>query len=959
MGNSILKRRLPKWTTPVCTALLLAYGSSMVTSCKDDLLTGTPEWLGSSIYEELESRGNFTQTLALINDPMFLTDDQRAKGETETEYAKTLRRTGSRTLFVADDEAWARYFKKKGVRGMSDLSAADKKMLFKSAMVNSAYLIELLSNKSTNNAEPLQGACLRRESLQDPMDRVPVLKPDQFPELLPTRVDASNKQIDYWGYLRGRDSILIMQDENSQSMIHFLPDYMASKNITNDDYKILTNGVANDVTKSYINGQLVVEQDVTCQNGYIHVLSEVPEPLDNMANVIGQKPQFSIFSKLLDRYSYPEYSAQATATYNSLYNLTTGRTDSVFVKRYFNSDNSNSRGNNSHNSFSTGTSTIKANTLLLFDPGWNRYRVYTGAGNLDFQDDAAAMLVPTDEAMQRFFDGSALKERYANWDEVPDNVVDKLLNNHMLSSFSATVPSKFNQLKNSAGDEMGITTADVDSCFTCNNGVIYQLNTVFTAPEYKSVFFPAIIRGTTDMSTIYNAVYASNSAWTLGDYQAYLNSTASKYSFIIPMNGAMLNYVDPVTLLRQQDDGGSVMYEFYMDENNPDVVSAHAYNYTRDEETDSLVKTDLAITRAQPTSAMIQNRLRNLLDNTIIVQTEAEPAFHQGQNIYVSRSGAPVIVEFGADGQVTALGGSAEYEKGQLIPVERIYNQLENGGNGISYVVSTLPTPTNTSPYAALADSVNHPDFSLFKSLLQGCSFMKNTIVGSEKSWQVTLDNAIEMLNAYHYTMYVPSNDEVQQLINDGKLPTWDDFDDWSDYLNHPEDTTYTKAEVDSIQHIIRSTIENFVRYHIHDNSVYFDGTPISNQAYETQNLDTLSNRFRRLTVTNDGANISVTDLKGTQHQVVKGTDSNVMTTQYLFCLDQGEASGKSTLNNSRFIYSTSFVVLHKITGYLSYSDAQFLDPQNPLPKAPVFPEEGDEEETPATPVKRFNYHRR
>lgn len=937
---------------------MLACGCLTLGSCKDDLLTGMPEWLGSSIYEELESRGNFTQTLALINDPMFLTDEQRKSGDTETEYAKTLKRTGSRTIFVADDAAWDRYFKRHGLKGMSDLSAADKKMLFKSAMVNSAYLIELLSNLSGD--DPEEGECMRRESLQDPMDRVPVMKPDQFPAILEARVDGSNKQIDYWSYLRGRDSILIMMDENSQTMIHFLPDYMANKNITNEDYKIITNGVANDVSKSYINSQLVVEQDVTCQNGYIHVLAEVPEPLDNMANIIAKKPQFSIFHKLMDRFSYPEYSAAASATYNSLYNLTNGRTDSVFVKRYFNSDNSGSRGSNTHDRFSTGTTTVRASSLLLLDPGWNRYRVYTGDNHINYQEDAAMMLVPTDEAMQKFFDASALKERYANWDEVPDNVVDKLINNHMHSSFSSTVPSKFYQLKNSAGDEMGITTADVDSCFVGNNGVIYQLNTVFTAPEYKSVFFPAIIRGTTDMSTTYNSVYASNSAWTLKDYQAYLNSTGSKYSYILPMNDAMLNYVDPVTLKRSEDNGGPVMYEFYMDEDNVDVVSAYAYNYTKDEVTGEPVKGELAINKAQPSSAQIQNRLRDILDNSIVVQTDAEPAFHVGQNIYVNKASAPIIVEFDAEGNVSALGGSAQYEKGQLIPVDRIYDQLENGGNGISYVVSELPTATTTSPFGALSDSINHPDYEMFRSMLQGCEFLKNTVSASSSSQQATLDNALDMLSSFHYTMYVPTNADIQKLVDEGKLPTWDEYDDWDEYLSHKEDTTYTTAEVDSFKAAIKNTIENFVRYHIHDNSVYFMGQHLSGQNYETQNLDTASNRFRRVIVDNNGEEISVTDMRGVRHQVIKGSDSNVMTTQYLFAQNQGESSGSTTLENANFIYGASYVVLHKIDGCLVYDDAQFLDPTNPLPKAPVFVEPDEEEETPEpTTVKRFNIRRR
>ena len=77
MQNSILKRRLVKGASYACAALLLLGGSAGFSSCEDNLLTGTPTWLGSSIYEELESRGQFTQTLALINDPDLSESDRQ------------------------------------------------------------------------------------------------------------------------------------------------------------------------------------------------------------------------------------------------------------------------------------------------------------------------------------------------------------------------------------------------------------------------------------------------------------------------------------------------------------------------------------------------------------------------------------------------------------------------------------------------------------------------------------------------------------------------------------------------------------------------------------------------------------------------------------------------------------------------------------------------------------------
>ena len=124
MQNSILKRRLAKSASYACAALMLMSGGLGLSSCEDDLLTGTPTWLGSSIYEELESRGSFTQTLALINDPDL----------SETNYPDLLRRSGSMTLFVADDAAWNRYLSSRGLTSVTQLPKSEKKNLLKAIL---------------------------------------------------------------------------------------------------------------------------------------------------------------------------------------------------------------------------------------------------------------------------------------------------------------------------------------------------------------------------------------------------------------------------------------------------------------------------------------------------------------------------------------------------------------------------------------------------------------------------------------------------------------------------------------------------------------------------------------------------------------------------------------------------------------------------------------------------------
>ena len=91
-------------------------------------------------------------------------------------------------------------------------------------------------------------------------------------------------------------------------MGHFLSAYMSNKSITNDDLKFLTNGACDNTSESYINGQRLVERDITCQNGYIQVLENVMNPLTNMAEAIHNDGELSTFSKMLDRFAVPVYN---------------------------------------------------------------------------------------------------------------------------------------------------------------------------------------------------------------------------------------------------------------------------------------------------------------------------------------------------------------------------------------------------------------------------------------------------------------------------------------------------------------------------------------------------------------------------------------------------------------------------------------------------------------------------
>ncbi|MDT3387420.1 MAG: fasciclin domain-containing protein, partial [Bacteroidota bacterium] len=424
-------------------------GAGFMQSCEKDVLSGQPEWLGNSLYERLQSGGNFSYTLRLIDD----------LGQTDV-----LKRTGSKTLFVADDAAYDVFFKSNNwsVRKYEDLSMAQKKLLFNSTMVNDAYLIELLSNVSGN--PPQEGQCMRRETAVSVFDSISRIYSSEMPNTK------------YWDKYRNyRNGIVLLRDNTPKPMIHFLPIYMQTNKIMDNDFSILTNGASKSVADAWVNGKKIIERDITCKNGYLHQVDGVMMSSDNMAGIIHNHQNMSTFAQMLDRFSAPYYDDAATKEYNRLNDTN----DSVFVMRYFaETANTGNYGNSVAGNLNMDPSGQTVDAQLFFDPGWNQY-MYSNTSGRDLHYDAGAMLVPSNAALDYWWnhDGKVLQNMYGSWDNVPIKVLVKMMNINMINTFSETVPSKFNNIvDNTTKVPLGVTTSDVDSCFMGCNGVIYLTN---------------------------------------------------------------------------------------------------------------------------------------------------------------------------------------------------------------------------------------------------------------------------------------------------------------------------------------------------------------------------------------------------------------------------------------------------------------------------------------------------
>lgn len=890
MRNSNLKRSLTHSASFSVAALLCA---GMFSGCTDERLEGMPTWLGQSIYEELEANGHFTETLKLIN----------AQDE---DYASVLKKTGSKTVFVADDEAWAKFYQNNpwGVTSIEDMTLAQKKLLFKGNMINSAYLVELLGNIPSKTAEsdPIEGNCMRRVSSVDIMDSVPRVTQDMFPSVNKSRVTTNEgAQIDYWSRVRGKESILLLQDDEVASMIHFMPKFMTVNNISDDDVTKLTNGEITSNKGAFVNGKVIKEKDITCQNGYVHVLDGVAMPLDNMANVIANDKDFSIYSRLLDRFSYPSFSQAMTDEYQRQY----GGEDSVYVKRYFNSHGSHSftaRDNND------GGQTV--GTQLPFDPGWNHYALYNQSGTT-YQYDGAVMLVPTDEAMMNYLetDGADLAQRYKEgdgptaWDNAPDEVVLPLLQNTMLGSMKAAIPSLFSGINNTAGEPMGVKDEDIEKTLWACNGLVYKTNKVYVAPEYVSVFYPCVIRGNEDLNLTYTVVTNDNKQRGAEGFYPYLNNMGSDYSFIIPTDNALQYYYDPVSRYRTNNKGAStaVAYQFYINSagyiaaNAPLVDWENLDAYGRGTITSTLHS--VTPSTSTTSSGDVFNHFKDILWGSLSIGL-----FTPGQKFYTAKDGGPIVVEWTGD-KVTGVAGSFQYERGYYIPVVESYDKSKEG-NGRSYIVDQEPMmSTAVSPWAALNDSLNADKFGVFATLLNGMDI----VATDDGSKHATQDKCLTNMNNFNYTVYVPTNESINALIDAHKLPTWDDIDAIENCITGAELDSLDEAYLIEQKQIMADVITNFVTYHMQDNSVYVEGAEHNNDVFETACLDTTTTRFAKLYVNYSlGGKMTITDNCGNV-RTVDSDCNNILTRQYYF------NGSKLNDNSCTSVYSSSFAVLHQI----------------------------------------------
>jgi len=835
-------------------------------SCKKEYLVPEgelPSWLGESIYKELQQssqlEGTFNTYCKLIDD---------------LDYKEVLSKTGSKTIFPANDEAFERFFKggnnKFGVSSYEELTHSQKAELLFSTMIDNAILIGTLSNKQNNAGNMLQGQLVKHATNMRLTYTVAPFAAQSMP--------ANNKY--FSRFQNDGRSILAIFDNTVAPMVHLTGEYMLNNNMTvtgdYSDFKVLTGHDYVD-GDAYIFDRKVIKADVVCQNGYIHQLNEVLVNPGNMAEILRSGSDTRYISRMLDYFAFPE----ADMTLTEQYNETSGgsSTDTVFAIRYLSKNSQRSKLSQPIRGM-----TVADNRLLDFDPGWNYYNPTLKGQPVDDEAEIAAFLAPNDQAVENYFlkEGAYILKNLgvpgldltpanlnAHLDAIYNNdpsIFASILNNVMKGYLTKTVPSTFSTVQNDAFEFLDVTRDDIikksDDNYDVtigNNGVIYKMNKLFGPKLYNSVLGPASVYK--DMRTMGEMLNdhqtTAGVASKLGaDMYYYLLSMKARYGLFVPTdNETQFIVIDPTSV---KDDDGLKGLRFRFDPQADGsfhiLVKKYIYQGGPYNQLSSYVETagaqDINIE-----TGYFNSQIKDLLDYCTIViadSTETGKGNAQyglyGNKYYKTKHGGAIVV----NGNKVA-GGLQESNPSQWSTITETFDANSADAkieNGTVYRLDYPLQPTITSVMQALSRSefydenadydnaapeydhflnfclqFNNEDLYSFAGIISDSDkeAQKNTKM---KAYRIIDDNDNwGMLSAYNYTIYAPTYEAMVQAQKNMGLPTWKEVmaivNDWESvkdkygFVDQSDASAYVKKQLDKMT--------KFVRYHTQNSSLFAD----------------------------------------------------------------------------------------------------------------------------------------
>ena len=437
---------------------------------------------------------------------------------------------------------------------------------------------------------------------------------------------------------------------------------------------------------------------------------------------------------------------------------------------------------------------------------------------------------------------------------------------------------------------------------------------------------------------------------TYDKFMCQVDAFTNTYHQILPCTALFPNdngfrFVDPVSfaMYGEGTEGARQMqmWEMHIDESKAYSKKLYADVYGCTLQDDGSIVQDgehVATVSGGTDNSVIRSRMQYLFDNSMVTES-----YKPGKRYYKTRGNNFVRIE---DGGMT-VSGPWQDALGKSIAVKS--EEMFRDACPVKELDEPI-CPTYKNVATTLSE---HAEFSEFFGLLKACALsvannkdrwrsadqkygnmfvLKNRgAVGAEDITQQT--KAVYLLGDYNYTLYVPTNEAMQQAYAMG-LPTLKDLEEAEEYDN--EKDLDSSVSPDSHAAKILEVMLDFVRYHIQDHAVFVD-EGFESGSYRSGKLMHYTNAAGNdavgvpfpLKVKVSANGLSVTDCrdgydKGTGWT---GNTANVVMTKGLYNLMANEIwiSSSTAVRNPYTcnIATAPFVVIHAIDAPLIYSDGK------------------------------------
>lgn len=283
----------------ILLSLLLLFG---VYCCKKDYGTEyeRPSTLAQPIYQQLETKGNFTSFLKLID---------------KAKYKSILGATGYFTIFAPNDAAFATFLTANNLSSIDAIDTVLAGKIVRYSLVYNKFDKSRLDDYQSKSGWVVDNAFKRRTAYYKWIYK------DTLNGQVIKVMDAASS------------TSTTVENNNNKYIPYFTKAYFSAKNLTSYDYNYFFPNTNYCDTLFNVLGANVVTANIPAENGYIHEVDKVLLPPQNLYDYISANPQYSEFKKLLDNFkNYLVISSLQTR-----FQQVTGSSDPVYTK-YFSSN---------------------------------------------------------------------------------------------------------------------------------------------------------------------------------------------------------------------------------------------------------------------------------------------------------------------------------------------------------------------------------------------------------------------------------------------------------------------------------------------------------------------------------------------------------------------------------------------------------------------------------------------